>query len=177
MKKIVIPGEEVAYAEEYETKGAAYQEDHRYIASAVGVAAYDPKAHAAVVKPLKNSAIPPPGAVVYCIVTGKGRRAYQLKCFAVENGREVEELKYQTTSVLPYFFADGDLGIGDYVRAKVASSHGPPLVVSIRGATYGSVLSRCPKCGSVLKRRGMTLQCPNCGVEVKRKIAVGHYQG
>jgi exosome complex component CSL4 len=77
--------------------------------------------------------------------------------------------------VLPYIFADGELGIGDYIRAKVVSTHGPPLVVSIRGATYGSDLSRCLDAARCLKRRGAALYCPNCANEVKRKIAIGHY--
>ena len=113
--------------------------------------------------------------MVYCQVTGKGRRAYQLRCFAVEEGKNAADLKYPVSGVLPYFFSDGDIGIGDYLRAKVVSTYGPPIVVSIRGPTYGVILSRCPKCGAVLKRRGMMLYCPNCGAEVKRKIAVGHY--
>jgi len=175
VRKVVTPGETVAYAEEFEVRGAAYLNSYKYIASAMGTAAYDPKAHLAVVKPFRESPIPPPGTVVYCVVLGKGRRAYQLKCFAVEGERGPVDMKYQITGVLPNFFADGEFGIGDYIRAKVVSTYGPPLVVSTRGATYGVVLSRCPNCGSLLKRRGNTLYCPNCGVEVKRKIAVGYY--
>jgi len=174
-KTIVTPGELVAYAEEFETKGAVLAVDHKYHASALSVATYDEKSHVAVVKPVRGSAYPQPGAVVYCQVTGKGRRAYQLRCFAVEEGKNAADLKYPVSGVLPYFFSDGDIGIGDYLRAKVVSTYGPPIVVSIRGPTYGVILSRCPKCGAVLKRRGMMLYCPNCGAEVKRKIAVGHY--
>lgn len=176
MKKIVVtPGETLAYAEEFEVKGAAYSLDHRYISSVLGTASFDEKTHTAVVKPLKDPVMPQPGSVVYCQVTGKGRRVYYLRCFAVEGQKGPVDLKYTFTGVLPYIFADGELGIGDYIRAKVVSTYGPPLVVSIRGATYGSVLSRCPRCGSVLKRRGATLYCPNCANEVKRKIAIGHY--
>ncbi|MEM3963524.1 MAG: RNA-binding protein, partial [Pyrobaculum sp.] len=98
-------------------------------------------------------------------------------CFAVEEGRSLADMKYTITGVLPHFFSDGELGIGDYIRAKVVSTYGPPIIVSIRGPTYGAVLSRCPKCGTVLKRRGMTLYCPNCSTEVKRKLAVGYYTG
>lgn len=174
-KTVVTPGETLAYVEEFEVKGSAYSVDYRYLSSVLGVAAFDEKTHIAVVRPLKDPAIPPPGSVAYCQVTGKGRRAYQLRCFAVEGQRGPVDLKYAFTGILPYFFADGELGIGDYIRAKVVSTYGPPLVVSIRGATYGSVLSRCPHCGSVLKRRGMALYCPNCSTEVRRKIAVGHY--
>jgi len=176
VKKIIVtPGETLAYAEEFEVKGSAYSLDHRYISSVLGVASFDEKTHTAVVKPLKDPAMPQPGAVVYCQVTGKGRRAYQLRCFAVEEQKGLVDLKYTFTGVLPHFFAEGELGIGDYIRARVISTYGPPLVVGIRGATYGSVLSRCPRCGSVLKRRGATLYCPNCAIEVKRKIATGHY--
>ncbi|ABL88949.1 conserved protein (RNA polymerase related) [Pyrobaculum islandicum DSM 4184] len=174
-KKIVTPGEEVAYAEEFETKGSAYSLDFRYLSSVLGIVTYDEKAHVAVVKPVRNPPLPQAGAIVYCQVVNKGRRAYQLRCFAVENNREIHDLKYSFTGVLPYFFSDGELGIGDYIRAKVVSTYGPPLVVSIRGPTYGSVLSRCPRCSSVLKRRGMALYCPNCSIEVKRKIAIGYY--
>lgn len=176
-KAVVTPGELVAFAEEYEAKGAAYTNDYKHHASALAVAIFDEKAHVALVKPIRGSALPPPGAVVYCIVTGKGVRAYQLRCFAVESDKDVRDLKYQITGVLPTFLADGELGIGDYVRAKVVSTYGPPLVVSTRGPAFGSILSRCPKCGSVLKRRGPVLQCPNCSTEVKRKIAVGYYTG
>ncbi|AET31678.1 exosome complex RNA-binding protein Csl4 [Pyrobaculum ferrireducens] len=176
MRKIIVtPGELVAYAEEFETKGAVYAVDYRYIAAALGVAAYDEKTHTAVVKPVRPPAIPQTGSVVYCQVTGEGRRAYQLRCFAVEEGRGPSELKYIVSGVLPHFFSDGEVGIGDYIRGRVVSTRGPPIVVSIRGPTYGVVLSRCPRCGSVLRRRGSALYCPNCGVEVKRKMAIGHY--
>lgn len=171
----MTPGEEVAYAEEYEAKWGAYSVDYKLHAYVLGIAAYDERSHVATVKPLRDPPMPQQGSVVYCQVTGKGRRAYQLRCFAVERDREIHDLKYLYTGVLPYFFSDGDLGVGDYIRARVVSTYGPPLVVSIRGPTYGSVLSRCPKCGSVLKRRGPALYCPVCSTEVRRKIAVGHY--
>ncbi|ABP51597.1 exosome complex RNA-binding protein Csl4 [Pyrobaculum arsenaticum] len=176
-KAVVTPGEVVAYAEEFETKGAVYNTGYEYRAATLGIAAYDPKTHTAVVKPTRKPPIPQPGTVVYCQVTSKGRRAYQLRCFAVEEGRSPADMKYTITGVLPHFFSDGELGIGDYIRAKVVSTYGPPIIVSIRGPTYGAVLSRCPKCGTVLKRRGMTLNCPNCSTEVKRKLAVGYYTG
>ncbi len=172
---VVTPGEVVAYAEEYETKGAVYLNHYKYLASSIGVALFDKSTHTAVVKPLREPPIPPQGSVVYCIVVAKGRRVYHLKCFATEKERKIADAKYQTSGVLPHFLADGELGIGDYVRGKVVSTYGPPLVVSVKGYTYGSVLSRCPHCGSLMKRRGMTLQCTKCGAEAKRKIAMGHY--
>jgi exosome complex component CSL4 len=126
MKKIVVtPGETLAYAEEFEVKGAAYGLDHRYISSVLGTASFDEKTHTAVVKPLKDPVMPQPGSVVYCQVTGKGRRVYYLRCFAVEGQKGPVDLKYTFTGVLPYIFADGELGIGDYIRAKVVSTSRP----------------------------------------------------
>lgn len=174
-RAVVTPGETVAYAEEYDVRGSAYYAGYKYIACTLGVALYDDKSHTAVVRPVRNLPLPQPGAVVYCQVTGKGKRAYQLKCFAVEGKRGPVDLKYQFTGILPHFLADGRLGIGDYIRARVVSAHGPPLIVSIRGPTYGVILSRCPKCGSTLKRHGMALVCPSCAAEAARKIAVGYY--
>ncbi|MFN7106317.1 MAG: exosome complex RNA-binding protein Csl4 [Pyrobaculum sp.] len=174
-KRLVTPGEVVGYAEEFDTSGAVYSVGYRYIAAAVGVALFDKNTHLASVRPFREAALPPQGAVVYCVVTGKGRRAYTLKCFAVERGQRPVDLRYQVAGVLPHVFTDGGLGVGDYIRGKVVSTYGPPLVVSIRGHTYGAVLSRCPRCGSVLKRRGMSLYCPSCGTEARRKVAVGYY--
>ncbi|MFN3804968.1 MAG: exosome complex RNA-binding protein Csl4 [Pyrobaculum sp.] len=174
-RRVVTPGEVVGYAEEFDVRGAVYSVDYRYIAATVGMALFNKSTHMALVKSFRDPALPPQGVVVYCVVTSKGRRAYMLKCFAVERGQRPTDLKYQITGVLPYLFTDGDLGIGDYIRGKVVSTYGPPIVVSIRGHTYGSVLSRCPRCGSALRRRGMALYCPNCGTEARRKIAVGYY--
>lgn len=59
-KTVVTPGETLAYVEEFEVKGSAYSVDYRYLSSVLGVAAFDEKTHIAVVRPLKDPAIPPP---------------------------------------------------------------------------------------------------------------------
>ncbi|MEM1925900.1 MAG: exosome complex RNA-binding protein Csl4 [Pyrobaculum sp.] len=175
MRRVVAPGELVASAEEFEVKGAVYVQNYDYIAAVTGVAMCERKSHLCFVKPFRSPHMPKTGSVVYCQVVGKGRRGYLLRCFATEGDKGVEEFKYFYTATTPYFFSDGELGVGDYIRGRVVSTYGPPFVVSIRGHTYGSVLSRCPRCGSVLKRKGSVLQCISCGTEVRRKIAIGYY--
>ncbi len=170
---MVLPGEEIATPEEFVVDGRAYL-DGVFRAAALGVAVYDRRSHTAVVKPLREDGYPRQGDTLYCVVTSKGVRALSAKCVAKE-GRGVEELKYPVSAVIPPQFVDGKVGIGDYIRARVVSNIGPPFLLSIKGPTFGVVRAICPKCGSVMKRRGAQLVCPACGAVDVRKIAQGFY--
>nr|KJR73683.1 MAG: RNA-binding protein [Thermoproteus sp. AZ2] len=173
-RKLVLPGEEVAAPEEYLVEQGAYL-DGVFRASVLGRAVYDPKAHTAVVEPIRGDNYPHNGDIVYCVVTSKGVRALSARCFAKESKNGVEDLKYPVTAYIPPQLVDGRVGVGDYIRAKVVSSHGPPFTLSIRGPSFGVIRAICPRCGSAMRRRGGQLVCPNCGAVDARKIAVGFY--
>ncbi|MEL9990868.1 MAG: exosome complex RNA-binding protein Csl4 [Thermoproteus sp.] len=173
-RKIVVPGEEVAIPEEYLVDGYAYL-DGVFRASALGVAVYDRKSHAAVVRPIKTYGYPKQGDVLYCVVTSKGVRALSARCVAKEGKNGPEELKYSVTAFIPPQLIDGKVGVGDYIRARVVSNLGPPFLLSIKGPTFGVVRAICPKCGNAMRRRGGQLVCPVCGTTDVRKIAQGFY--
>lgn len=172
-RKLVLPGEEVAAPEEFEVDGRAYL-DGIFRAAALGIAVYDRRSHTAVVEPLRNNGYPKQGDILYCVVTSKGVRALSARCIARE-GKTVEELKYPVSAFIPPQLVDGKVGVGDYIRARVVSSYGPPFLLSIKGPTFGVVRAICPRCGNVMKRRGNQLVCPVCGAVDSRKIAQGFY--
>lgn len=173
-RRLVVPGEEVASPEEYVVEQGAYL-DGVFRAAVLGRAVYDPKAHVAAVEPLKGARYPKQGDILYCVVTSKGVRALSARCFAREGASGLEELKYSVVAHIPPQLADGRVGIGDYIRARVVSSRGPPFLLSIRGHTFGVVRALCPKCGSIMRRRGSQLVCPSCGAVAIRKTAIGFY--
>jgi exosome complex component CSL4 len=173
-RRLVLPGEEVATPEEFIVDGRAYL-DGVFRASALGVAVYDRRSHAAAVRPLKGDGYPRQGDILYCVATSRGVRALSVRCVAREGDGGPEELKYPVTAFIPPQLVDGKIGIGDYIRARVVSNLGPPFLLSVRGPTFGVVRAICPKCGNVMKRRGSRLVCPVCGAADVRKIAQGFY--
>ncbi len=61
---------------------------------------------------------------------------------------------------------------GDYIKAKVISTYGPPYMLSTKDPSLGVVLARCPKCGKPMLKRGPSLVvCLNCGIVARRKLS------
>jgi len=174
-QRVVVPGEELAVAEEFEVLGEAYVE--RYVArsSVIGLAEYDARSHMAAVSPFKKPTMIKQGDVVHCLVEGKGLKHVTARCFAVEEQGTMKYLPYTYTAILLYPTHVGDLsevGIGDYIRARVTSRHGPPYLITIKHPQLGVTYSLCPRCRTAMRRVGQVLRCPTCGLEVRRKVAL-----
>lgn len=174
-RRIVLPGEEVSVAEEFELVGDGYMD--RYVArsAVLGVAEYDVRSHVAMVRPLRQRPTIRQGDVVHCVVEGKGARHVAARCFAVEEQGALRYLPYTFTAIMlvPQHIGDvNDVGVGDYVRARIASRYGPPYTATIKAPHLGVTYSLCPRCRTPMRRAGQVLRCPSCGLEVRRKVAL-----
>ncbi len=176
-RALVVPGEELGTAEEYEASGYAYSSDYKVLSSAIGVARFNRLLHVVHVTPLKQPHYPTFNDVVRCVVVSITGRAAVLRCFAVEKGESVMYLKYPVTGMIPSIFSgehniEDAVGIGDIIRGRVVSRKGPPFTVSISGFAFGVISAMCPRCRKRMRRRGNYLYCPSCGMSIKRKVSI-----
>jgi len=174
-RRVVTPGEEVAVAEEFEVVGESYMDKYVARSTVLGLVEYDVRGHIAVVEPIRKPMLIKQGDIVHCVVEGKGLKHVTAKCFAVEEQGSMGYLPYAYTAFLiyPSHISDlSDVGIGDYIRARVASRYGPPYLVTIKHPQLGVTYTLCPRCRTAMRRVGQVFRCPSCGLEVRRKVAL-----
>jgi len=180
--RVVIPGDILGVIEEFLAgKNTYVDSEHGAVRSKIlGREEKNPVNHVASVSPIKKPKLLEKGDVVYGYLDAVRDTIAFVKIFYIEN-KDVLLLR-PYSSVLPAQNISSDpvrsifnvYSYGDVLRAFVAEEGGPPYVISTRGREYGAILARCPKCMSVLKKRGNYLYCPRCGIKVRKKTSI-HY--
>ncbi len=181
-KKIALPGERIAVIEEFMPYSGsypyAYEEDGNIYSSVVGIVKKDLSRRLIAVEPVpKCTRLPMYNDVVYGqvmsvikdtvavtrILGKEGGTRYEVTVTGLLHISQVSE-----TIIRSIYDA---VRIGDYIRAKVISRHGPPYLLTIKGRDLGVILAFCPFCHQPLYRHGTLLQCRNCRLSFKRKIS------
>lgn len=180
-KAFVVPGDEIGVIEEYVPSANTYVHDGVIRAKAVGTAKVDVARHEAAVMRAREVPVPRLGDIVQAVVTGIRDAVVYLDIFY----NETLNVHYPVLFRAILYIAEVSnerlrsvyeiFGYGDVVRARVISRK-PPYMLSTRGAEFGLVLARCPRCMAPLRKRGLWLYCPSCRRTYKRrKVASRHY--
>lgn len=172
----VLPGDEVAIAEEYMSGEGTYEEDGKVYASAVGELDLDPREKLARVILDNPPVVLQEGDVVLAEVTD-AKPAMAICNIVAQEGVErpvsSETLASVHVSKIASSYVEdaGDLlRPGDLIRAKVIQAD-PSVQLTTSGPHFGAIRSLCRRCRSPLERKGKGLYCERCDLREDRKLA------
>ena len=174
--KMVLPGDEVAVAEEYMPAEGTYEQDGKILSSLAGELELDQEEKVAKVSPKNPLVTLKNGDSVYCRITDVRASMAICEIFAAEGKeREITGEKSATIHVskLSSEYVQ-DVGKeyrpGDLIRAKVIQTK-PSVQLSTQEAHFGVVKALCRRCRSPMVRQGKGLRCEPCERVETRKIA------
>jgi exosome complex component CSL4 len=175
-KRTVLPGEEVAVAEEYMPADGTYEQDGRILSSLTGELELDDKEKVAKVKPLNPMVTLKPGDSVFCRISDV--RASMAICEILAAEGKDRDITGETSATIHISKLSSDYvqevgreyRPGDLIRAKVIQVR-PSVQLSTQEPHFGAVRSLCRKCRSPLVKQGKTLRCDPCERSETRKFA------
>lgn len=172
----VLPGDEVAIAEEYMSGEGTYEENGRIFSSAVGELDLDTHEKLARVVPFNPPIVLVEGDVVFARISDA--KPAMAICFVVSQEGHDRDVSSETLAAIhvskiasSYVEDAGDLlRPGDLVRATVIQAF-PSVQLSTSGPHFGVVRALCTGCRRPLDKRGDKLYCPECEQTEVRKVA------
>ncbi len=174
--KKVLPGDEVAIAEEYMSGEGTYEMDGKVYASAVGELDLDPRDKLAKVILDNPPVVLSEGDTVIGEVTDAKPAMAIISIMAQEgNERSVssETLASIHVSKLSSSYVEdaGDvMRPGDIIRATVIQVE-PSVQLSTAGPHFGVIRALCGRCRNPLEKRGHSLYCERDDSTENRKLA------
>ena len=181
--KNVMPGDEIAFAEEFEPGPYTYEQEGKIRASTIGAVKFDLNERIASVVPSNPVVELHPGDVVIGIVTGY-RKAMAVINIVKVVGKERPMVPVQgdgsihVSKVSHDYIEDitREFQLTDIVRAKVLEVK-PHIQLTTEEEDYGVLRSICELCGRTLKRKTHKLYCAECDTYFYRKTAVDYGSG
>jgi exosome complex component CSL4 len=175
-KRPVLPGEEVAEAEEFLPAEGTYEEDGKIYAAFAGELELDTDEHVASVKAYNEMAELKAGDSVFCEVTDVRSMMAICDVVAVE-GRErgitgdTNGTIHVSKLSMEYIQDAGrEMRPSDLIRAKVIQAK-PSVQLTTASEHFGVVKALCRRCRAPLVRKDRALYCNNCERTETRKIA------
>jgi exosome complex component CSL4 len=174
--KKVLPGDEVAIAEEYMSGEGTYEMEGKVYASAVGELDLDPREKTVKVILDNPPVVLSEGDTVIGEVTD-ARPAMAIVNIMSQEGRErsvsSETLASIHVSKLSSSYVEdaGDvMRPGDIIRATVIQVE-PSVQLSTTGPHFGVIRALCSRCRNPLEKRGHNLYCERDDITENRKLA------
>jgi len=173
---MVMPGDEVAVAEEYMASDGTYESEGKILASLAGTLTLDEDRMLASVKPANPVAELRNGDSVFCRITDVRSAMAVCEVLALESRDRGITGETSATIHVSKLSSDyvQDVGReyrpGDLIRAKVIQVK-PSVQLSTQEGHYGVVKAVCRQCRSPLSRDGKALRCPMCERTETRKLA------
>jgi exosome complex component CSL4 len=172
----VLPGDEVAIAEEYMSGEGTYEADGKVYASAVGELDLDPKEKVAKVILENPPVVLMEGDTVIAEVSD-AKPAMAICNIVAQEGKErgvsSETLASVHVSKIASSYVEdaGDLlRPGDLIRAQVIQAD-PSVQLSTSGPHFGVIRALCMQCRAPLDRKDRDLYCKRCEHRERRKLA------
>jgi len=174
--KKVLPGDEVAIAEEYMSGEGTYEADGKIYASAIGELDLDPKEKLAKIVLDNPPVVLTEGDVVVAEVTDTKPAMAICNVLAQEgNDRTVSSetlASVHVSKIASSYVEDaGDLmRPGDLIRATVIQAD-PSVQLSTAGPHFGVIRALCGRCRTPLEKKSKGLYCERCDRTEQRKLA------
>jgi exosome complex component CSL4 len=182
-RKIVMPGETLATAEELVAGEGTFEEDGYIKASRIGEYVADAKYKTAIVKPLTNvPTVLKVGDTVFAEIKNvKSQMAIADVVHVLNKDRSIAgnaSATLHVSEISKEYVKDAmsEYKTGDIIRARIIQTT-PSLQLSTKGKTFGVIKALCRDCRSFLQKKGEILECKNCGSRERRKIAVDYGKG
>lgn len=178
-RRLVLPGDEVAVSEEYESGEGTYERDGKIFASAPGMLDLDEGAKVARVWMFNPPVQLRVGDIVYATVDDLRSSMATATVFVLhgverplsgetEGSIHISNVSTQYTEDFRQMFR-----LGDILRAQVIQVE-PSLQLTTAGPALGVVKALCTQCRGPLLRRGNELYCERCERTEIRKIATDY---
>ncbi|HYS71137.1 MAG TPA: exosome complex RNA-binding protein Csl4 [Thermoplasmata archaeon] len=177
--RIVLPGEEVAVAEEYESGEGTYEEGGRVFAAQPGKLRLDPEHRVATVTPFNPPAHLKVGDVMYGVVDNIRASMAEARVMAI-HGRDRQvagevDASLHVSKIANAYVEDirDAMRLGDIIRARVIQTD-PSLQITTAEQNLGVVLALCSVDRAPMERRGNEVRCPRCERVYSRKLAADY---
>lgn len=174
--KMVLPGDEVAVAEEFEAGEGTYERNGLIFASTPGVLHLDPENRVARVRAFNPPAELKVGDIVYAVVDDiRGMMATATVNAIHGRSRQISgeaEGTIHISNVSEDYTEDirDMFHLGDIIRAKVIQVK-PSLQLTTAEGFLGVVRALCSQCRGPMELRERNLFCPRCERSERRKLA------
>lgn len=175
-KRTVVPGEEVAVAEEYMPDAGTYEYDGKILSTLAGELELDKDKMVARVSAANPMNLLKVGDSVFCRVTDV--RAAMAICEILGAEGKERGITGETSATIhisklssEYVQEVGrEMRPNDLVRAKVIQTS-PSVQLSTQEPHFGVVKALCRKCRAPMARQGKSLRCEPCERVENRKLA------
>lgn len=174
--KMVLPGDEVAVAEEFEAGEGTYEKGGLIFASMPGVLNLDPRERVARVRAFNPPAELKVGDIVYGVLDDiRGMMATATVQALHGRSRQISgeaEGTIHISNVSEEYTEDihDMFHLGDIVRAKVIQTK-PSLQLTTAEPFLGVVKALCSECRGPMEQKGRDLYCSRCERSERRKLA------
>ena len=177
-KKIVLPGEELSTAEEFEEGENTFTEEDSVYSDSIGKVEFDSKNYEVSVKKKKNVKLFSPGTKIYGLVTGIRKSSVSIKILEAYDGIEPRVFTRSRASIMVSVISRdyvkdirAEFKIGDIVVAEVEDVK--PYGVNLRTdkPELGVLRAYCTKCRKPLHLSHGKLMCTSCGSLEHRKLS------
>ena len=184
VKKIVVPGQHLASAEEVIPGDNTYSENDEVYSSAFGeMREREHKLEVSMDEGRKLFS-PQVGSDLYCVVRRLSPTKAFMSCVPLEGFGKKGSVS-EVSAVLPVQNIKRDhvremrdeMRAGDIVKAKISKIVKEGIDVSVFGPAYGVVRAFCSDCRSRMVLKDSALICSECGKEEKRKLSADYPQG
>ena len=177
-KKVVIPGEKLAIAEEYVGSENTFQENEKIYSAVLGKAEYDARKHEIDVVAERSVRPFVAGCKVIGQVMGVRKSRVLVKLLEARLGPEKCVLtQYFATlfisNVADRFVKDlsEEFKIGDFIVAEVDSIKPYGVYLRTDKPSLGVIKAYCSKCRAPLYLTNNKLMCKRCGSVEARKLS------
>jgi len=177
--KMVLPGDEIAVAEEFEPGEGTYERNGLVFAATPGVLFLDPENRVARVRPFNPPAELKVGDIVYGVVDDiRGMMATATVLAIHGRTRQISgesEGTIHISNVSEEYTEDirDMFRLGDIIRAKVIQVK-PSVQLTTAERNLGVVKALCSVCRGPLELRGRELYCPRDERTERRKVAADY---
>ena len=175
-KKTVLPGDEVAVAEEFMPAEGTYEQDGKILSSLAGDLELDQEEKVAKVFPKNPLVTLKNGDSVFCRITDV--RASMAICEILGAEGKDRDITGDTSGTIHISKLSSeyvqDVGRefrpGDLIRAKVIQTK-PSVQLSTQEPHFGVLRALCRKCRCNMTKHGKSLKCEPCERVENRKVA------
>ncbi|MEM4663057.1 MAG: exosome complex RNA-binding protein Csl4 [Candidatus Diapherotrites archaeon] len=178
MKKIVVPGENLAEAEEYTEGGNTFQEGEEIFSEVVGYAEYDSKNHEVRVIPDKKVRVFSIGTRVLGQVISSRKTRVLVNIMPPIDSQEYVVISQSKAILFISKVADRfvkdieeEFKIGDIILAEIDDIKPYGIYIRTNKPNLGVIKAFCSKCRAPLYYESGKLLCKKCGSVERRKIS------
>jgi exosome complex component CSL4 len=176
----ILPGEQVAYIEEFEGGKNTYITDGLVRSTAVGTKVYDFKRRIVKIDQKNSPMLPKIGDIIVGYIEMLFGSMISVRILYINDKKS-----YAGFSAIASIRTSGTGGggrergdrrgrivfrVGDIVRGRVISLLNSTIHVTIDGKEFGVLYTLCFNCGSDTVRLNSSIKCIECGIYEERKL-------